>query len=325
MSRGTTQMQVNGLLATLHMPKATVSRFDSRGKEQVAGLAPSAPVTVYAVDDFPGCPVDWQRSDPSVGLRTYFFASKVGHMVWLDFNANLQNACHVAVIMSAQGVNAITGRRVTYPLCMEQYKRNCPNHGTPFSGNRYCASCGFEWPGQNYLASNVTPYGSFWRDGFRGEGGVTREFLFTTEVERGVAANIIGSDRVDAFSLAYYLSKEPKPVQDYGRRRTLGSAELESVGGGFLGAQPTMAGATRGATRSASPRVEVGAGAMVNQTLADDNQTLDFWQDSPTALIRIYYCSPEDLADIIGPSGGGGAAPGGGSFLGGIPTGNKTF
>ncbi len=321
MSRGTTQMNVNGVSATLHMPKATTSRFDARGNEQVGNLAPQAPVTVYSVDDFEACPKNWDRSDPSINLRSFFFASKVGHMVWIDLNDSLHNPHHVAAIISAQGVNAITGRRVTWPLSMEQYKRRCPNHDKPFSGNRYCADCGFEWPGQNYLASNVTPGRSFWRDGFRGEGGVTREFLFTEQVERGVAAQIIGNERVDAFSLAFFLSKEPKPRPT---RRMRGGFEStpgdeESV---FSAAPKTLGGGGMRSLRSAAPRVEVGAGAMVNQTVHDDTQPIEFWQEQPTALIRIYYCSPEELAEIIGS---GPPAPSGGSFLGNIPKGNKTF
>lgn len=320
MSRGTTQMNVNGVSATVNMPKATASRYDDRGREQVGGLAAGAPVTVYSVDDFEGCPKNWQRSDPSINLRSFFFASKVGHMVWLDFNNSLHNPHHVAVITSAQGVNAITGRRVTWPLSMEQYKHRCPNHDIAFTGKRFCTACNFEWPGQNYLASNVTPGQSFWRDGFRGEGGVTREFLFTEQEERGVAAQIIGDARVDAFSLAFFLSKEPKPRPTY---RTRG---LESFGGGEESfeesvsmAPKTLGGGTR-SLRSARPRVEVGAGAMVNQTVHDDTEPLEFWQETPTALIRIYYCSPEELAEIIGS---GPAAPTGGSFLGNMPKGNK--
>jgi hypothetical protein len=308
-------MNVNGVSATLHMPRATTSRFDARGKEQVGGLAPAAQVNVYSVDDYPDCPKSWDRSDPSINLRSFFFASRVGHMVWIDFNYCTSNPHHVAVIMSAQGVNAITGRRVTYPLHLEQYKQRCPNHDVAFTGNRFCAKCDFEWPGQNYLASNVTPRGAFWRDGFRGEGGVTREFLFTEQEERGVAAQIIGDERVDAFSLAYFLSKEPKPVST--RRSVAMGDHLESV------ASPKVFGGSVRALRAARPRTEVGAGAMVNQSVHDDTESIDFWQDTPTALIRIYYCSQEELAEIVGS--GPSTTPNDGSFLGNIPKGNKIF
>ncbi len=32
---------------------------------------------------------------------------------------------------------------------LEQYRFKCPVHGQAFTGNRHCAQCGFDWPGQN--------------------------------------------------------------------------------------------------------------------------------------------------------------------------------
>lgn len=317
--RGTRTMSVNGLSCTLHMPKAQKSRFDERGKELVQGLAPSAAVDVFRVDDFPGCPRDWARSEPEKGLVSYFFRAEVGHMVWLDLNGNLQHPHHVAALISAQGINALSGQHVTMPVELQQFQFTCPKHGTKFTGERFCNDCGFDWPPQNYLATTTTPYGRFWRDGFRGADGKTREFVFTEKTERGVAFNLIGEERTDAFGVALFVSKEQKPAPAYrggmrggGFESTLGSDALES-----LGAAP------KGAMRSLRSRsVEVGAGALVQQDIQADDKRLDYWQQEPTALIRIYYCGEDDFADITGTYGGR-SSGGGEGFLGGTPVGNE--
>lgn len=93
---------------------------------------------------------------------------------------------------------------------LEQYREQCPAHNERFLRDRFCTSCGHDWPAQNYLASTSCRYGAFWRDGFCAENGETREFLFTEVTERGVAANLIGEERVDAFGCAFYTSRDPK-------------------------------------------------------------------------------------------------------------------
>ena len=282
-------MSINGLSCEMHMPIAQKSRFE--GLQEVArALSPRQLVNVYRVDDFPGCPESWHRSDPSKNLVSYFFCAKVGHMVWFDFNGNSRHPHHVAALISAQGVNGIDGRHVTYPLELAQYKHKCPKHGQPFSGERYCAACGYAWPPQNYIA-NTTCGGQFWRDGFRDE-GQTREFVFTEEQERGVAANLIGEARTEAFGIALYVSNEPKPAPPPSRYRGgdyLGGGEESTLES--FGAAPKTLGATRGGTRSAKS-VEVGAGALVTQEVIADDRPIDYWQTEPAALIRVYFCGP---------------------------------
>lgn len=322
--RALSTMSINGLSCEVHMPVAQKSRFEGR-QEVARGLSPRQLVSVYRVDDFPGCPESWSRSDPSKNLASFFFCAKVGHMVWFDFNGNGRHPHHVAALISAQGVNGIDGRHVTYPLELAQYKHNCPKHGQPFSGDRYCAACGYAWPPQNYIA-NTTCGGQFWRDGFRDE-GQTREFVFTEEKERGVAANLIGEARTEAFGIALYVSKEPKPQPRYATR----GGSLDFLGGGgyeestleSLG--PKTLGATRGgARRSMAKSVEVGAGALVTQEVIADDKPIDYWQPEPAALIRVYFCGPEQFQDILGTFDGSepdGGTPTGGGFLGGVPKG----
>jgi hypothetical protein len=273
-------MQVGDLSCQLNMPVATRSQFVG-GSETTSRLAPYAPVGVFRVDDYPGCPADWARSSHT--LASYFFVAKPGHMVWFDLRACEQNTHHVAAIVSAQGINAITGAPMTPPPRLEQR------------------------PKQNYIATTSVRPGQFWRDGFCARDGQTREFLFTEDAKRGVAAQVIGEARVNAFGVALFRSIQPKPRPTYGRSR--GDGEMM---GGFL------EGMSKGATRGDSRSMEVGAGAIVNQSVEQDDSAPGFWHAAPDAVFVLYYVGAEEFASITGR----GATPQSEGFISG-PVGNS--
>lgn len=297
--RGYPDMEVAGLRCEVHMPKATQSRYGARGEELTQGLAPYGKVDVYRVDDYAGCPQDWQRSDSARGIASYFVLARPGHMVWLNLTMNGRHTHHVAALISAQGVNAVTGRQVIEPR-LEQYIENCPVHGTRFAAGKHCNQCGYSWPDQNYIATTCT--GALWRDGFRAKDGKTREFVFTEDMSRDVATAVIGAEnRVDAFGVALFLSKEPKPRPQGFMRASRGALESH-------GAAPK------------SFAMGVGAGAVVQQEVTRDPNRLDFWQEEPSALFVVYYVGAEEFARITGCAPG---RPGGNEgFLGGTPVGN---
>lgn len=140
---------------------------------------------------------------------------------------------------------------------------------------------------QNYIATTSVSPGRFWRDGFRAADGKTREFVFTEDASRGVAAQVIGEDRVDAFGVSLFLSREP-------------SARLPPVlcrGGGLTNGGYTKS-ATKSAGRAGRGAPEVAAGALVNQNVEHDGRRLDFWQEQPSATFVIYYCNREEFARI---------------------------
>jgi hypothetical protein len=293
--RGFTTMEVNGLRCEINMPPATKSRFDGRGEELTQGLARYAKTDVYRVDDFPNCPEHWQRSDSSRGIVSCFMLAKADHMVWIDLTMNGSHTHHVAALFSAQGVNAVTGQKVEPPVRLEQYDRNTPPKG--WKGGK-------DWPEQNYIATTCS--GPLWRDGFRAKDGKTREFVFTEDMARDVATAVIGAEeRVEAFGVALFLSKEPRPRPVYRSR-----GALESTGDA-----PQFLGATRSAKS-----LGVGAGAVVNQTVTRDPNRLDFWQDEPSALFIVYYVGAEEFQRITGSAPG--RSGGDEGFLGGTPVGN---
>ena len=297
MHQGKRSMEVSGLRCSLHSPAAVKSRYDGAGTELVSGLPPYALRNGFNVADFDAaCPSDWRRGD--LGAASYFVAVENGNGLWLDFNENSSNTHDVAALISIQGINPLTGDQVTFEtLRMEQYRSTCPRHGTPLGSENFCTPCGYKVPPQNYLAGEASR-GRFWLDGFRTADGTVRQFALTTEKGRGVADQLIGNAKTYAISVAFYLSKEPKPVPQYRTRGGLypmGASDgvLESLGGTRM----RSLSATRGGATSA--RMDIAAGAKITQMVCKDPNGLDYWQASPAGVLFINYTDVETARAIL--------------------------
>ena len=183
-------------------------------------LPPYAPVRASKVDLFPGAPAEWPRS--SGNTASYFIPIVEGRGMWLDFNRCFDHPHHVAVAVSIQGVNPLTGRKAD-KLELERY-------GTDDKVEEWLRGR------QNYLATTSTPRGTLWIDGFRAADGTVRQYIFTKDEKKGVASQIIGVDRVFAIGVAFFLSKEPKPVeQPRGGRRNYGGGSSDDFLMGYKG------------------------------------------------------------------------------------------
>jgi hypothetical protein len=203
-------MTSNGFSVGFNMPKAIVSK-KSGESEDSNSLPPYARRKCFLVDDYLACPTDWMRS--SGKLTSYFVAIKEDYGLWLDFNKNQNKKYHVAIVISIQGVNPITGMPCT-DAYLEQYIDNCPKHNEKFGANRYCEKCGYNWPKQNYISTTGNNVDELWLDGFRTAEGIVRQYILTKEdtksSKRGVASNIIGDDKVYAIGLSFFISKEQR-------------------------------------------------------------------------------------------------------------------
>jgi len=208
----TNKMKINDLTCSLHMPYAVAVRKDDEGNEIPVSLPPVAYQQAYPVDEYPACPDNWMHGSSKAG--SYFVAVEEGKGMWLDFNECGSHTHEVAVVISVQGLNPITGQKQT-ELVLEQYGDKCPIHDCEFQQDRFCPECEFKWPAQNYLATTGTTRGYFWIDGFRSADGQVRQYVFTAEKMKGVAAQVIGEERVFAIGVAFFLSKEKKPVPEH--------------------------------------------------------------------------------------------------------------
>lgn len=358
-----TEMSVNGYKATLHLPKAVRRVINPDGTEAIAALPPGAPRPAFVVDEYPACPTGWMHG--SGNASSYFIPIEAEHGMWLDFNANVYNTHHVALVISVQGINPVTGLKAD-PIRLEQYRNNCPIHNVAFTQDRFCAECKRKWPAQNYIATTGTPNGYLWLDGFMTEEGVVRQWFFTEEEAKGVAAQLIKQERVHAIGIAIYRSKAPKPPVTrqilrgsyslYSGDITIGCAgaswnklsspsyecqnlasveqfsmgcndgafinnstsglEKEIKTGGPIPTTPHKAShlnsklilgsrKTRGLNRESAEieknakKIEVGAGARINQTIYQDPENLDFWEETPVGFIYINYCQNEDAKKIL--------------------------
>jgi len=365
-------MRNNGYAVGFNMPASLEG-------EATHGLPPYAKRMPYLVDEYPACPKNWLRSEGKI--KSYFVPVIEGNGMWLDFNENNNKPNHVAIVISVQGVNPITGLPCENAQ-LEQYIEECPKHKIKFGPDRYCKKCDYKWPKQNYICTTGTPNNYLWLDGFRAADGIVRQYILTAEKMKGVASNIIGKDRVYAIGISFFLSKGKRPIkqennflrgvwyssaggtwvnpgtniydgndslstagmQGYNSSLTKGLDELGEAkrGGGtgtiscYSASAPNgtskssksfadTTGTFKTSKKSSSPirttKLEIGAGAKINQLVYDDPEKLDYWHDDPESIICVNYCTEIDIKKII--EGGkidiSGHAEG---FLQNIPVGN---
>jgi hypothetical protein len=196
-------MEVNGLSCNLNMP---VALHGNAGSHNV--LPPYCPSSVHVVDEYPACPDNWMHGSDIAG--SYFVEVNANRGMWLDFNGCWDHSHHVAVLISIQGINPITDQKQD-KMVLEQYRTKCPVHNVDFEQDLFCPECEYKWPAQNYISTTGTPMGTLWLDGFRSSNGEVLQYIFTEEEMKGIAAQIIGKDRVFAIGVAFFLSKEQKP------------------------------------------------------------------------------------------------------------------
>ncbi len=202
------KMEIDNLTCELNMPTALKTTKSDDGTEMSHGLPPYERVDAYSVDEYLSCPDTWIHG--SSKASSYFVPVEAGKGMWLDFNSCRHHKHHVAVVISIQGVNPVTGQKQN-KMRLEQYKNKCPIHDVEFQQDRFCPDCKFKWPAQNYLSTTGTPGNLFWLDGFRSADGKVHQYIFTEEEIKGIAHQIIGEDKVYAIGIAFFLSKELKP------------------------------------------------------------------------------------------------------------------
>lgn len=341
-------MKIKDFVCYFNLPKQLKAKHNSHGEEKAHSLPPYAIQPSLIVDEYPACPSNWMHG--SSISSSYFVEVHPDRGMWLDFNENFDNEHDVAVVLSIQGINPITGQKMVgdNPLRLEQYKNKCPIHNVDFQQDRYCPSCGFKWPAQNYIATTGTPNGRLWIDGFRAEDGKIRQYVFTEEEMKGVASQLIGDERVFAIGVAFYKSKKKKEVTNYSP-----SIFAQSLGS-FSSFSPMHTPQQWGTTSkglnyrslygtsvscSVSPdadgsdmlccdslecfdakdilpdnsilrsqevkevvpvkKLEIGAGALIEQDIYDDPKEIDYWEEKPSGMIYINYCDSETMQKII--------------------------
>lgn len=320
---------------------------DALSGDSIHKLPPYRRQDAYLVDDYEHCPENWMRSEGKTS--SYFVGVKEGTGMWLDFNKNCDKAHHTAILISVQGVNPISGLKQNKPV-LERYEDICPKHSTPFKKDRFCEKCGYQWPMQNYISSVATPFGELWLDGFRTIEGQIRQYLFTKEKLRGVASNIIGEDRVFAIGITFFKSKEKKLFQNWEASRNVmdwvsndktlgykstpnimgysGPSASNSIGSGssfncLLSGTKKKSTVLRSAVNGPvkEEKIEIAAGAKIDQSIYNCSEPLSFWEEEPCAQICINYAHKDFVEEILS-HGTKDWNPNKEGFLKNIPVGN---
>ena len=125
---GVTKMEIDGLACEMNMPPALKSKMID-GKEHAWSLPPYNRLNAFQVDQYPACPTHWMNG--STKASSYFMGVKENRGMWLDFNACSNDPKDVAILVSIQGINPITGIKQD-KMRLEQYKHKCPVHDCDF-------------------------------------------------------------------------------------------------------------------------------------------------------------------------------------------------
>lgn len=316
------KMFIKDLSCTFNMPKKV--EFEKKdGEEKVNSLPPYNPVKPYLVNDYKNCPSNWING--SEISNSYFLGVKEDHGMWLDFNDCHNHSKDVAIVISIQGINPITGIK-TSKLRLEQYSDKCPVHDVQLDSKRFCSKCEYEWPPQNYLSTTSTPSGLLWLDGFRTPEGNVRQYLFTSQEMKGIANQIIGEDRTFSIGIAFYESKKEKQKLNWNylnwdwQDNTYFPNRPILYGTGYKGYHEYNEGDAitpnflySNNTRSIScsnfsqkenkpieaQNLEIGAGSLIKQEVYQDNNDLNYWEEKPYGLIYVNYCDEKTLENIL--------------------------
>ena len=261
-------MKANGMYCGLNTPDALKSKGEGED-ESYQGLPPYAKRASYLVDKYPACPNNWLESAGT--LSSYFVPVEEGKGMWLDFNKNNSNSHEVAIVVSIQGVNPLTGLPCEDQQ-LEQYIESCPKCKTAFKPERLCEACGFKYPKQNYICTTGTPNGQLWLDGFRAINGAVRQYLISAEKMRGVASNVLGNDRVFAIGVSFFLSKSKKErPQQFSSRIMAGystpltklyTGEMKCSSGFFSSSSSSSSGSSSSASSSSKALGGMGGETM---------------------------------------------------------------
>lgn len=183
--------------------KASLMRAERlQDRDNPHDLPMGRPVEVVPTDCLPGVPDEWVG-----GPGSYVCPVDVQWGLYFDWTAN--DSMNTAVLASVKGMNPITGQKLE-DVSLASYEEKCPVHDVKFKGDdRFCPKCEYEWPPQNYVCHPNT----LWWDGFRQPDGSVRQFFFSEEEKRDIAALVIGKENaVPAFGFVFYEpKKERKP------------------------------------------------------------------------------------------------------------------
>jgi hypothetical protein len=294
------RMEVNGLFAVVNTP-------DALKNEELNALPPHSPVNAFVVDEYPACPKTWMHG--SGKASSYFIGVESGKGMWFDFTSNQYQKHDVAIVVSVQGINPITGMP-TSGLNLEQYKEKCPKHGCGFQQDRFCPECEYKWSAQNYISSTTNK--PMWIDGFKNERGEVRQYIITEEECEGIASQIIGEDRVFAIGFAFYKSKKEKPelksvVRSMGMYNKGGpcgqSCDKVMYSQNFQLHNFSFSSFDNDenfeSEEAENSKLEIGAGARIEQEHGVDPNNIDFWNEEPEGLIYVNYVSKEVAQKII--------------------------
>lgn len=215
-------MELNGF-------KAQIMEADRLIGNHTFGLPPGEALPVYKVSDFIKKSESWVDDAGS-----YVIAVRSDKGLWFNWTAN--DPRNTAILPSVKGCNPITGQKID-GFGLESYKKKCPIHGNELTDDLYCDECGYKWAPQNYVCAPNT----LWLDGLCDTQGTVRQFFFTEDMKRDVAAAMIGKENtVPAFGFAFYTPKEKRMSVKLNNDGTFSPVQEHNIFNAYLSSNTTI-------------------------------------------------------------------------------------
>lgn len=157
------------------------------------------------------CPESWVK--PEDNSEFFFFECKEGQHLSFDFNEYFNNEKDIAIMMSIEGVNPLTGQEQT-DFTLKKYKK-CPIHNASFLENNFCPKCKYSWTSQNYIATSSAPKGKLDLKGYRLPNNKVRKFKIIKDSEKSVSDQILKKNKYRySIKIALFESRFTKEAKN---------------------------------------------------------------------------------------------------------------
>jgi len=333
------EMAVNGLYTTLNMPPALEQRFDGAGNERALPLPPYNPRAAFVVDEYLACPKNWMHSAPGEASYFVPVLSEHGLWLDFNKNVRHSHYVSVAIsvqgvnAITGEKTNGF-GLEQYREMCPKHkaqfgHERFCEACGYQWDAQNYMSSNaqprGFFWIDGFRAKDGVVRQFVFTEEEMRGIAkqliGADRVFaigiaFYLSKLPKPVSPVVhlraLGSMESDEMDMVFEesgclgallsdeISAEASCLSLECDEVMLSDDEEGEVNVGRGDEHPlAFDGLSSARSKPSAKKLEIGAGAKIDQKIHMDNESLDFWQEKPAGIIYINYTNEESARKII--------------------------
>jgi hypothetical protein len=203
---------------------------------------------IYKVSDYEKvCPDSWDK-------KAYFISIHETEAMWMNF----QCCTPVALLISAGGINAISGEKFENKLIED-----------------------------NYVVTPPQP----WLDGWKSADGSVYQFVSITAGDGKSVGEQLINTQDHAMQLSVYEAKNPEKLQSVRRPHTTWGISADDDCN--YKCDPNACYSFGGASEMA-----IGKGGKIIQKIYEDPHGIKEWKENPTKTVKVYLINAAQFAEI---------------------------